>query len=140
MKDNALGLKKKPLTFLVDDMTTISEERTDREMREIIVDRVRMANDDQILSYVEKSVRRIRNLRLGDIRGNVLGRFSDEVLNAFDSMIGEKSEAAIRYNNIVQNRDASAHGMSVNITFPELKGSYREAGKVITAISEVLLE
>ena len=72
------------------------------------------------------------------MRGNLVKRFSEEYLAEFDRKIIPNDDPAIKYNNIVENRHAAAHGGMVNMTFSELVNSYEIAEAVISSLSEIL--
>jgi hypothetical protein len=95
--------------------------------------RAAMAGDKEIESFVKNTIKTFRSLKIEDIKGSLLGRFSDGCKSLFDSKI-QNTEAATRYSNIITNRHLVAHGMEINITFDELVISYQKAGDVLAAI------
>jgi len=111
----------------------------EKRIREIIIERVKKANDLELISFVDKIYRySLRTLRLSEMRGNLLKRFSEKYVEEFDRKIIPNDDPAIKYSNIVENRHAAAHGGTVNMTFGELVNSYKTAEVVISSLSEVL--
>jgi len=107
------------------------------EIKRMVAQRAAKAGDKELESFVRNSIKAFRSLRMEDIRGSLLGRFSDGCRAIFDSKISG-TEAEIRFTNIVLNRHSLAHGSEINITFDELVESYYKAGKILTAIKEAL--
>ena len=109
----------------------------EKEIKNMITARAEQTGDEELISFIEKTIARIRNIKTGDLRGNVLKRFSDDCLNRFDNKIKGK-EALSRYENIIANRDLSAHGSSINMTFAELIISHEKAKEVLMAVSDAI--
>ena len=111
----------------------------ENRIREMIIERVKKANDSELVSFVDKTYHSFqRYLRISEMRGNLVKRFSEEYLAEFDRKIIPNDDPAIKYNNIVENRHAAAHGGMVNMTFSELVNSYEIAEAVISSLSEIL--
>ena len=111
----------------------------EKRIREMIIERVKRTNDMDLVSFVDKTYRSSqRSLRISDIRGNLLRRFSENCLAKFDKKIEPNNDPAIKYSNIVENRHAAAHGGKVNMTFSELVNSYKIAEAVIYSLSEIM--
>ena len=111
----------------------------EKRIRDIIIERVKRANDLDLVSFVDKIYRySLRSLRISEMRGNLLNRFSERYVAEFDRKIIPNDDAAIKYSNIVENRHAAAHGGTVNMTFGELVNSYKIAEAVINSLSEIL--
>lgn len=109
----------------------------EKEIKRIVIERAQRSGDDQLVSYIERSLIRVRNIKVKEIREKILDRFSDNCLTRFNAkVIGTESET--RYSNIVYNRDSGAHGGTINMTFDELLMSYDKAKSVINAVSEAL--
>jgi hypothetical protein len=107
------------------------------EIKNMITLRAARTGDKEIESFVKNTIKTFRSLKIEDIKGSLLGRFSDGCKSLFDSKI-HNTEAAIRYSNIITNRHLVAHGMEINITFDELVISYQKAGDVLAAIRDAL--
>jgi hypothetical protein len=107
------------------------------EIKNMITLRAARTGDKEVESFVKNTVKAFRSLKIDDIKGSLLGRFSDGCKSIFDSKI-HNTEAEIRYSNIITNRHLVAHGSEINITFDELVTSYQMAGNVLAAIKEAL--
>jgi hypothetical protein len=107
------------------------------EIKSMITLRAAKTGDKEVESFVKNTIKTFRSLKLDDIRGKLLGRFSDGCKSLFDSEI-KNTEAATRYSNIITNRHLVAHGREINITFDELVISYQKAGDVLAAIRDAL--
>jgi hypothetical protein len=111
----------------------------ENRIKRMILERVKRANDLDLASFVEKTYHKsYRGLKISDIRGNILERFSERHVAAFDQKIKLNDDPAIKYQNIVLNRHAIAHGQAANMTFDELVQSYKIAEKVLVLLGEVL--
>lgn len=107
------------------------------EIKNMITLRAARTGDKEIESFVKNTIKMFRSLKIEDIKGSLLGRFSDGCKSLFDSKI-HNTEAATRYSNIITNRHLVAHGSEINITFDELVISYQKAGDVLAAIRDAL--
>lgn len=107
------------------------------EIKSMITLRAAKTGDKEVEAFVKNTIRTFRSLKLEDIRGKLLGGFSDEYKSLFDSKIKD-TEAATRYSNIITNRHMVAHGREIHITFDELVVSYQKAGDVLAAIRDAL--
>jgi hypothetical protein len=109
----------------------------ERRFRQVVVDRAKRTNDAVLVSFVENTIVNYHGLKLSDIRGKLLARFSDKHVKDFDAMIKD-TEGAVRYDTIISNRHSTAHGQIVNLTFDELVGCYEKAESVIASFSKVV--
>lgn len=109
----------------------------EKEIKNVIINRAKQTGDKELISFIEKTIARIRNIKTGDLRGSILKRFSEDCLERFNNKVDGK-EALSRYENIVTNRDLSAHGGSINMTFNELMTSHQKAKDVLTAVSDAI--
>lgn len=109
----------------------------EKEIERIINERCQKFGDVELASFIQKTFQSHQHLKLDDIRGKILKKFSNEMVTRFDTII-KNTEPEIRYRNIVTNRDAGAHGGTVNMTFDELLLSHNEAKKVLHILSEIL--
>ncbi|MFH0830069.1 MAG: HEPN domain-containing protein [Candidatus Aenigmatarchaeota archaeon] len=109
----------------------------EKEIKNMIIQRVAvMTTDEKITSFVEKTIKYFRCLKIKDIKG-LLGRFSESYKDAFSCKIDD-TEFMDRFGNIVANRDLAAHGGNINTTFDEVVESYAKAEPVLDAIRESL--
>ena len=107
------------------------------EIKKMVAERAAKAGDKELESFIRSTIKTFRSLSIEDIRGSLLGRFSDGYKSSFDSKI-LGTEAATRFSNIILNRHSLAHGKEINITFDELVESYYKAEEVLIAIKEAL--
>jgi hypothetical protein len=109
----------------------------EKEIKSMIVSRAMKTGDIQLASFIENDFRPYRNLRISDLCGNVLKKFSKKHMDDFRSKI-QGTEAESRYSNIIEARHSSAHGGTMNLTFAELVKSFKEAEQVLTALSQTI--
>ncbi|MDH3277147.1 MAG: HEPN domain-containing protein [Nitrosopumilus sp.] len=109
----------------------------EKEIERIVNERSQKFGDTDLAYFVKNTFQSHQHLKLDDIRGKILKKFNENMSIEFDSMI-KNTEPEIRYRNIVTNRDAGAHGGTVNMTFDELILSHNQAKKVLEALSDVL--
>lgn len=107
------------------------------EIKRIVIQRAKQTGDTELTSFVERTVEGFRNLKIDSIRGNILLRFSDDCAKTFEAKV-TGTESEIRYGNIVTNRNLSAHGDSIHMTFDELIQSHKLAKDVLKAMSDAL--
>jgi len=126
-------------TYLTKYLLILICSNYEKRIRELIIERVKRTNDMDLVSFVDKTYRSsLRSLRLSELRGNFLKRFSEKYLKDFDNKIIPNNDTAIKYGNIVENRNAAAHGGDVNMTFRELVESIKIAETVISTLAEIL--
>lgn len=110
----------------------------EKEVKRIVVERAQQSGDPELATYVEKSIKKVRNIKTSDLRGNILGRFNEDYADVFDRKI-KGTEAEIRYNTIITNRDrGAAHGGTINMTFSELLEAHEKALDVLKAVEDAL--
>ncbi len=146
--DNDLSLCQKHLvdtntkgleieTFLTRFLLIHVSGEYDKEIKRIISDRAKKAGDAELTSFVEQTVEKIRNPKISDIRG-LLKKFNKSCVDSFNQKVGEGTELESRYQNIIVNRNSSAHGDSINMTIEELISSHEKAKDVLKAMLEAL--
>jgi RiboL-PSP-HEPN len=106
-------------------------------IKDMIVKRAKKSGDVHLASYIENDFRPYRHLKITDLCGNVLNKFSDKHKKDFLSKI-EGTEAETRYSNIIQARHSSAHGGAINLTFQELVESFKQAEQILVALSQTI--
>lgn len=124
-------------TFLTRFLLIHAGSEYDREIKSMIVARASKSADAELVSFVRETADRSRNQKISDIRG-LLKKFSQKYLDSFDQILSRNPESQRRYQNIVANRNASAHGGAINMTMGELDLSHQRAKYVLKAISEAL--
>jgi hypothetical protein len=107
----------------------------EKEIERIVVQRAEKTGDLELAAYLRETGVG-RGLKIKNLKEDLLARFSDKYVKAFEGKLKEKS--ITMYSNIVVNRHASAHGGSNNMTFDELLESYRHSKEIMDALSEVL--
>ena len=109
----------------------------EKEIERVVGERAHKFGDSELARYIEGNFESYRHLKFENLRGKILKKFGTQILNNFDQQV--KGQAPqFRYENIVVNRDASAHGGTLHITFDELKTSLPDAIKVLDAFENVL--
>lgn len=124
-------------TFLTRFLLIHAGSEYDKEIKSMIVARASKSADAELVSFVRETADRSRNQKISDIRG-LLKKFSQKYLDAFDQILSLNPESQHRYQNIIVNRNASAHGGPINMTMRELDRSHQRAKYVLNAISEAL--
>jgi len=109
----------------------------EKEIERIMNERAQKYGDLEIARFIGGTFESYKHLKLDAIRGKILKKFGGEILTIFNHKVKGKN-FEIRFNNIITNRDSSAHGGLVNITFDELVISYNESKKVLVALEETL--
>jgi len=109
----------------------------EKEIKRIVIQRAKQTGDNELASFVERTVEGFRNLKIDSIKGNILRRFSDNCAKTFEAKV-KGTESEIRYGNIVTNRNLSAHGDPIHMTFDELIQSHQKAKDVLKAVSDAL--
>ncbi|MDA8054911.1 MAG: HEPN domain-containing protein [Thermoplasmatales archaeon] len=107
-------------------------------IRQMVVDRAYKTRDLGLTTFIGEIMEGVNSLSVNDIRGNILRRFSEEFVKAFDSELPSDSAVISKYNNIVINRHKAAHGGKIEMTYEEVVQSYRESRKVIRLIAKIL--
>lgn len=107
------------------------------EVKRIVNLRSQSTGDPQVAAFVTDIVEDRDWVKLGELRGEILGRFSDTYKAKFKAKT-DGTIAAQYYENIVQNRMSSAHGGPINITFKELKTTYKKADTILTKLANTL--
>jgi hypothetical protein len=108
------------------------------EIRRLVVERAKRTNDNHVTAFVENMMRDYRSLKVTDLKGKLLKKFSEELSATFDRTVGQDDVALTQYGNIVQNRHEAAHGKEINMTFDELVESFHQSEKIIAAIEKAL--
>ena len=101
----------------------------------IVSRRVQRSGDGGVASYVASLLKRNAPIHPDALKG-VLKGFGGECLDMFRR--GAKSDDLRRYENIVLNRNKSAHGLDVNVTFDDVREHHASAKRVINAFERAL--
>ena len=107
----------------------------EKEIKKTVSKRISSSNDSELISFIDETIDRIRNFKMGDLKG---------ILNKFDTRRGELFESwvtpehATLYSNIIENRNFSAHGQPTQMTLDELIESHKKAKTVIKQFQHAL--
>ena len=105
------------------------------EIVRIISDRVQRSGDNGVSSYVSSLLERHAPIHPDALRG-VLGGFGPECLSEFRQ--GVERYDLRQYRNIVENRNKSAHGRRIQMTFDEVCAHHASAKRVIDKFGHAL--
>ena len=111
--------------------------RYEKEIERIVNQRAEKSGDVELASFVKETMEAYKHLKLDAVRGKILKKFSEKYADLFDAKIMGK-DSQIYYQNIVINRDASAHGGIVNMTFDDLVKAHGHAKEVLEALHDAL--
>lgn len=101
----------------------------------IVSRRVQRSGDGGVASYVASLLERSAPIHPDSLKG-VLKGFGGGCLDKFRQ--GTKSDDLLQYKNIVLNRNKSAHGRDVNVTFDDVREHHANAKRVINAFERAL--
>ena len=129
-------------TLLAYSSLVIIYAEFERMVMHILNEKCSVIEDEAIRKFAESfgsiMARRIYSSDLSD----VLNRFGSEYKNVFNSKIRESLEhqrAATSYNNIITNRNDTAHSAGSNATFLEVRNFYEEGHVVLDFFRETLM-
>lgn len=105
------------------------------EIAAIISKRVKMSGDEGVASYVASLLERRTPIHPDSLRG-VLRGFGPECLKRFRRDAGRVD--ILQYTNVVDNRNRSAHGKYIQVTFDEVCAYHDGAKRVIVAFGNAL--
>ena len=131
-EENSLEIESFLVHFLLIEVCSGYEMK----MKEIILSKIKQTKDKEVISYVDKSIKKSRNIKVNKIK-EVLNKFNKEYGVKFDSKLKGK-ESLSNYISIVSNRDASAHGNYNNMTLKELLKSYNSAKEVLNTVKDTI--
>ena len=109
----------------------------ENEIGRIVYGRMRRSCDKEAASFISSSILAYKHLSLDSLKGNIVGRFGKEQKKEFAERI-EGSGAECAYNNIVNARNAVAHGRDTTMTYDELKKTSDDADCVLAELAAVL--
>ena len=101
----------------------------------IVSRRVQRSGDGGVASYVASLLKRGAPIH-PDALKSVLKGFGGGCLDVFCR--GTKSDDLFQYKNIVLNRNKSAHGQDVSVTFDDVREHHASAKRVINAFERAL--
>ncbi len=117
----------------------------EQEIRRLVLERVRLTKDPHIIAFIERTIKFYRMLKVKDLKGNLLGKFSDEHVSRFEQKISEfqrdmgSGDILSDYGSVLTYRDTVAHGGSIfYMNLDELNRYYVNSLKVIEAFGDAL--
>ena len=99
--------------------------------------RAKRSGDGELEAFVKTTAGLQRHLRLDDVAG-LLSRFSTLRKKEFLDRISEDSKS--KYSTMIDNRNSSSHGGTINITLDELIDYHENARRVMAAFSDAMLQ
>lgn len=105
------------------------------EILRIVSRRVEEFSDEGVTSYVASLLERHISIHPNSLK-DILRGFGGGCLDKFRQ--GVNPDDLLQYKNIVENRNKSAHGRSVNVTFDEVCEHHGGAKRVIDAFGHAL--
>lgn len=97
--------------------------------------RVQRSGDGGVASYVTSLLERRAPIHPDSLK-DILRGFGGGCLDKFSR--GARPDDLLRYKNIVVNRNKSAHGRYVNVTFDDVCKHHASAKRVINAFERAL--
>ena len=130
--NNISDLEKSYLAkFLVVFICGIYEEIIEN----IINERINAYQHNEVSKYIKNSLRFFRNPNIKNIK-ELLGNFDDDWKLQIDNL---PTKAQTFIDNIVDNKNALAHGIEVTTTLEDIKTYYIGSKEVIEKIDAMLL-
>ena len=101
----------------------------------MLLERVRRSGDGGVASYVSSMLERHASIHPDSLK-DVLRRFGGDCLGVFLQDSG--SDSLRRYGSIVVNRNKSAHGGHIQMTFDDVCEYHDDATRLIGAFGHAL--
>lgn len=102
----------------------------------LINKRVDQAGDAEVSTFIEKTLDvQLRNPNWNNVT-TILGRFSKKWVNSMNKKIRERAKTDL--NNIVNNKNAVAHGNTSNLTFGEIKTCHKNCKSIFEKLEKTL--
>ena len=108
----------------------------ERMIEQIVLDRAGDSGDDDLKTFVSNTVKAYKHLAFDSLLGNLVGKFSDSHKREFTRRLDDDVRRA--YCNLVDSRNAVAHGGKVSLTYDEFIKNYAMAGKLLEDLAAVL--
>ena len=124
-------IKKYLTQFLLIKICGVYENKIDS----ILYERMRKSCDSDTASLISSAIYAYKNLKLDALKGNIVGKFSEEHKKEFTRRVEGSKDA---YNAIVNARNAIAHGSNANMTYEEFKKNSNVASDVLVELAAVL--
>ena len=108
----------------------------EKKIQRLVEDRCASVADEAVQRFAVSCLENVfRSLRIAELSG-LLGRFGKPHKKKFMDALDEQSKNM--YDSILNQRNAVAHGGSVNATLGDVKTYYTEAHKVLDCFSDAL--
>ena len=143
--DRALGLCEEHVTtgvagdvqmLLTRSLLVLMCAEFERKIQGLVEDRCASIADEAVQRFAVSCLENVfRSLRITELSG-LLGRFGEPHKKKFMDALDEKSKNM--YDSILSQRNAVAHGGSVNATLEDVRVYYAEAHKVLDCFREAL--
>lgn len=102
----------------------------------LINKRVERAGDVEVSAFVEKTLDvQLRNPNWENLT-NILGRFSKKWVTALNKKIQNRAKTDL--NNIVNNKNAVAHGNTSNLTLAEIKNCHKNCKSIFEKLEKIM--
>ena len=102
----------------------------------LINKRVDQAGDAEVSTFIEKTLDvQLRSPNWSNVT-TILGRFSKEWVNSMNKKIRERAKTDL--NNIINNKNAVAHGNNSNLTFGEIKTCHKNCKSIFEKLEKIL--
>jgi len=102
----------------------------------LINKRVDRAGDTEVSAFVEKTLYvQLRNPNWENLT-NILGRFSKGWVNSMNKKIQHRTKTSL--NNIVNNKNAVAHGNTSSLTLGEIKDCHKYCKSIFEKLEKIL--
>lgn len=99
--------------------------------------RAKRSGDGELEAFVKTTASMQRHLKLEDVAG-LISRFSTRRKKEFLDRISKDSKD--KYSTMIDNRNSSSHGGTINITLDELLDYHENARRVMAAFSDAMLQ
>lgn len=107
-------------------------------IEDLVSARAAKSQDAALASFVRSAMGQVfRSVKTSEIAG-LLGRFGQDQKTGFQDEMKRNERAETFFNNIVTNRDGTAHATGSNLTFSELVLFYSESHVVLDAVKSAL--
>ena len=133
-------------SYLTSHINVLMCAEIEQVVTRLVVERLAVGHRDEDTANFfpnflqERRISSIRNATVAEIR-KTLAAFSPAYREQFDGLISQavKAEDVQKLREVVEKRNASAHGIPPNITFRELEETYDAAAAIVAAVRQTLL-
>ena len=136
---NSLGTQIE--TLLTYSLLVVIYAEFEQMMNSIVQERCSLIEDESLRELVRGCLRNVSRIQSSDM-GDLLQRFGEDRKTAFRTRIAATTanqRAETFYNNLITNRNDTAHRLGSNLTFEEVKQFYQEGHVILDFFRETLL-